>query len=265
MPITSKNISTNDLQLYLENDISEEKKKIIFKIENKNNDGKNLTTHETKLIKELNILRNVDNYFAKAINNQPSMPEELQNEIDKTLNIISAKKPSLIESFFTIKHLISSGFGALAAISAMMLFTVVTPTVMFRDVVFKNTDNVSNLSLKENSESFIRNTPNSWLIKSDIAFALLSKQKKIDVNAEVKVKLGDTLIFKLIPLESKIVDIKIISNNTEEKELYKNLSIDKGIKFESKEYVMGEPIGTDTFQILENGEVILEKEIIISD
>ena len=40
---------------------------------------------------------------------------------------------------------------------------------------------------------------------------------------------------------------------------------EKGIKFESKEYVMGEPIGTDTFQILENGKVILEKEIIISD
>ena len=40
MPITSKNISTNDLQLYLENDISEDKKKLIFEIENRNNDGK---------------------------------------------------------------------------------------------------------------------------------------------------------------------------------------------------------------------------------
>ena len=27
------------------------------------------------------------------------MPEELQNEIDKTLELISTKKPSLIESF----------------------------------------------------------------------------------------------------------------------------------------------------------------------
>ena len=265
MPVTKKNITINDLQLYLEEDIKDDKTKYISEIENKNKNGKKLTNKEINIIKELSMLRSVDSFFEKAINNQPSMPEELQNEIDKTLNTISTKKPSLIESFFTIKHLISSSFGALAAISAMMLFTVVTPTVMFRDVVFKNTNNVSNVSLKENSESFIRNTPNSWFIKSDIAFALLSKQKKIDVNAEVKVKLGDTLIFTLIPLNSKIVDIKIISNNSEEKELYKDLSIDKGIKFESKEYVMGEPIGTDTFQILENGKVILEKEIIISD
>ena len=228
MPITSKNISTNDLQLYLENDISEDKKKLIFEIENRNNDGKNLTTQETKLIKELNMLRNVDNFFEKAINNQPSMPEELQNEIDKTLELISTKKPSLIESFFTIKHLISSSLGALAAISAMMLFTVVTPTTVFRDVA-SNDEKKIKFSSQNNSEVLTKNTPNSWLIENDIAFTLLSKQKQIDVNGVVKVKLGDTIIFMLIPLISKKVDIKIISNNGEEKELYKNLFLKKGI------------------------------------
>jgi len=79
------------------------------------------------------------------------------------------------------------------------------------------------------------------------------------------VKLGDTLFFTLIALKSKNIDIKIISNNGKENDLYKNLSIKKGVKFESKDYEMGLPTGTDRLQILENGKVILEKEIIVSE
>ena len=135
---------------------------------------------------------------------------------------------------------------------------------MFRDVA-SNDEKKIKFSSQNNSEVLTKNTPNSWLIENDIAFTLLSKQKQIDVNGVVKVKLGDTIIFMLIPLISKKVDIKIISNNGEEKELYKNLFLKKGIKFESIEYVMGKPIGTDRLQILENSKVILEIEITISD
>ena len=125
----------------------------------------------------------------------------------------------------------------------------------------------SKVSLQENEQIFVKNTPNSWYIKNDIAFALshTSKEKKININDDVRVKIGDTLFFTLIPLKSKIIDIKIISNNGKEKELYKNLSINKGIKFDSIEYEMGLPIGLDKLQILENDRVILEKVIIVSD
>ena len=265
MPITSKNISINDLQLYLEDDIQDDKKTYIFEIDNKNKDGKNLTTKEAYIIKELNILRNVDNFFEKAIENQPSMPKELQDEIDKTLTFISTKEPSLIKSFFNIKHLISSSIGALAAIVAMTFFTVSTTNLAFKGVV--SSVDGSKVSLQENADLYFKNTPNSWFIKSDIAFALshTSKEKKININENVKVKLGDTLFFTLIPLKSKNIDIKIISNNGKENDLYKNLSVKKGVKFESKDYEMGLPTGTDRFQILENGKVILEKEIIVSE
>lgn len=257
-------ITKSDLQLYIEDDISYDKKNIIQEIENKFSRNSKLSKDESRIITELNKIRKLDTFFDEAIKNQPSIPKELQNEINKTINFLSNNKTSNLKKIFNFKHFISSMVGAIAAVSAMMLFTVVTPTAVFRDVASKDEKKLK-FSTQNNFEALTKNTPNSWLIENDIAFALLSKQKQIDVNGVVKVKLGDTIIFMLIPLISKKVDIKIISNNGEVKELYKNLSIKKGIKFESVEYVMGEPIGTDRLQILENSKVILEKEIIISD
>ena len=56
MAISSKNITTNDLQLYLEDDIPYDKKKYILEIENKNVNGEKLTSDETMILKELNAL-----------------------------------------------------------------------------------------------------------------------------------------------------------------------------------------------------------------
>jgi len=224
-----------------------------------------LTNDETRIKDQLNNIRNIDNFFEEAIKNQPSMPKELQIKVDETINFLSTKKSSILKDFLNIKHLISTGIGAIAAISTMMLFTVFSSNLAFRDVVTRVDS--SKVSLQENADVSFKNTPNSWLIKSDIAFALshMSREKKININENVIVKLGDTLFFTLIPLKSKNIDIKIISNNGKENELYKNISIIKGVKFESKDYEMGLPTGTDKLQILENGRVILEKEIIVSD
>lgn len=242
MPITSKNISTNDLQLYLEDDISDDKKRLIFEIENKNNDGKTLTSQETKLINELNILRNVDDFFEKAINNQPPMPKELQNEIDKRLDLVFDKEPSLIRSFINIKHLISSSIGAVAAILAMMFFTTSTTNLVFKS----------------------DNSATSWIVKNDIGFAISHfSNRPIDVTSNIELKLNDEIKFIVLPSKSKIIDINYLSNDGNKIELYKNLSVKKGKKFVTKKLTIVDPIGTDKIQILENGNVILEKNIIV--
>ena len=265
MPSKFNSITNNDLQLYIEDDISYDKKKIIQEVENKFARSKKLTDDETRIINQLNNIRDMDVFFEEAIKNQPSMPKELQIKIDETIDILSNKKTSIFKDFLNIKHLISSSIGALAAIVAMTFFTVSTTNLAFKGVV--SSVDGSKVSLQENADLYFKNTPNSWFIKSDIAFALshTSKEKKININENVKVKLGDTLFFTLIPLKSKNIDIKIISNNGKENDLYKNLSIKKGVKFESKDYEMGLPTGTDRLQILENGKVILEKEIIVSE
>jgi hypothetical protein len=259
MPITSKNISTNDLQLYLEDDISDDKKRLIFEIENKNNDGKTLTSQETKLINELNILRNVDNFFEKAINNQPPMPKELQNEIDKRLDLAFDNEPSLIQSFLNIKHLISGGIGAFSAIAAMLFYTTIYTSSAYRLVESASTTKGTNLEISN------INFPNQWLIKNDIAFALSFKldEKEINTKEEVRVEIGDTLIFNLIPLKSRKIDIIYISSDGEKTTLYEKEKIQKGKKFLSKDLLIAKPIGTDKIQILENGNVILEKNIIV--
>ena len=244
MAISSKNITTNDLQLYLEDDISYDKKKYILEIENKNVNGEKLTNDEAKTLKELNILRDVDIFFESTINNQPSMPQTLQNEIDQTLNFISNKKPSLIESFLNIKHLISSSIGAIVAITAMMFFTVSTTNLAFKS----------------------GNSVTSWIIKNDIGFAISHfSSREIDVTEDVKVKINDEIVFTLLPSKSKIIDINYLSNDGNNIELYKNLSVEKGKKFITKKLTIVDPIGTDKIQILENGKIILEKNIIVSE
>jgi len=244
MPIGSKNISINDLQLYIEDDISYDKKKYILEIDNKNVDGKKLTNAELNILKELNILRNVDNFFEKAINSQPSMPKELENKIDQTFNLISTKEPSLIERFFNIKYLISSGIGALAAITAMMFFTVSTS-----NLAFKSGDTVT-----------------SWIIKNEIGFAVSHfSTRQIDVTEDVKVKINDELVFTILPSKSKIININYLSNDGNNIELYKKLSVKKGKKFVTKKLTIVDPVGIDKIQILENGKIILEKEIIVTE
>jgi len=259
MPMTSENISINDLQLYLEDDIPDDKKKLIFEIENKNNDGKKLTTQEIKLIKELNKLRNVDDFFEKAIHNQPSMPKELQNEIDKRLDLEFDKEPSFIQNFLNIKHLISGGIGAFSAIAAMLFYTTIYTSSAYRLVESVSTTKGTNLEISN------INFPNQWLIKNDIAFALSFKlnEKEINTNGDVKVEIGDTLIFNLIPLKSRKIDIIYISSDGEKTTLYEKQKIQKGKKFLSKDLRIAEPIGTDKIQILENGNVILETNIIV--
>ena len=244
MAISSSKINTNDLQLYLEDDISYGKKKYILEIENKSVNGQKLTSDEANTLKELNVLRDVDIFFENTINNQSSIPKELQNEIDKTLNFISTKKPSPIEIYFNIKYLISSSIGALAAITAMMFFTVSTT-----NLAFKSGDSGS-----------------SWIIKNDIGFAVSHfSSREIDVTEDVNVKINDEIIFTILPSKSKIIDINYLSNDGNNIELYKNLSVEKDKKFVTKKLIIVDPIGTDKIQILENGKLILEKDIIVSE
>ena len=257
MAINSKSISKNDLQLYIEDDISIDKKKFILEIEKKLSIGNKLNNDETEIINHLSMLRKVDNLFEEAIKNQPSIPKNLQIEINETIDLLSNKKHSFLKGFLNIKYLISSGIGAIVAITAMMLFPILSTNVAFRDVP-------SNIN---NSKVSFKNIPTSWIIKNNIAFALshVSKEKELDTKEDVRVSLDDIIIFTLIPSQSKIIDIKYISNDGVETKLYTNLSIKKGINFVSKKLKIGLPIGIDKVQILENGKMILEKEIIVND
>ena len=63
MPIKLNSITNNDLQLYIEDDISYDKKKIIQEIENRFSGSKKLTDDETRIINQLNNIRNMDIFF----------------------------------------------------------------------------------------------------------------------------------------------------------------------------------------------------------
>ena len=63
MPSKFNSITNNDLQLYIEDDISYDKKKIIQEVENKFARSKKLTDDETRIINQLNNIRDMDVFF----------------------------------------------------------------------------------------------------------------------------------------------------------------------------------------------------------
>ena len=100
-------ITKSDLQLYIEDDISYDKKNIIQEIENKFSRNSKLSKDESRIITELNKIRKLDTFFDEAIKNQPSIPKELQNEINKTINFLSNNKTSNFKKIFSFKNFIS--------------------------------------------------------------------------------------------------------------------------------------------------------------
>jgi len=220
MPINSKNISSNDIQLYIEDDISYDKKKFILEIENKTINGKKLTSDETKILKELNVLRNVDNFFVEAINNQPSIPKELQNEIDQTITLLSTKETSFINSFLNIKHLISSGIGALAAVAAMMFFVISSTNLAYRSLI-------ENLSVKNTQ----------WEMTEHFAYQLNVFNENDKYERSIKpgdnVFLNEKIEINILPIKS--INLQIKYENTENIEsLTSYKPIEKGEQFSSK-------------------------------
>tara|TARA_B110000503_G_scaffold131275_1_gene205644 strand:- start:49 stop:810 length:762 start_codon:yes stop_codon:yes gene_type:complete len=220
MPINSKNISSNDIQLYIEDDISYDKKKFILEIENKTINGKKLTSDETKILKELNVLRNVDNFFVEAINNQPSIPKELQNEIDQTITLLSTKEPSFINNFLNIKHLVSSGIGALAAVAAMMFFTISSTNLAYRSLI-------ENLSLKNTQ----------WEMTEHFAYQLNIFNEDGIFERSIKpggnVSLNEKIEINILPIKSINLEIKYQKTENKDLSLIGYKQIEKGKQFSS--------------------------------
>ena len=63
--------------------------------------------------------------------------------------------------------------------------------------------------------------------------------------------------------ETKIVDVDYITDKGERINIYSKLSLEKGKTFTSKKLEIDDPVGLDKIMILEKGNLILEKNILV--
>ena len=74
---------------------------------------------------------------------------------------------------------------------------------------------------------------------------------------------SNELVFNIIPFENKVVDVDYITDTDKRINIYSNLSLEKGKTFTSTMLEISDPVGLDKLIILENGNVILEQNILV--
>ena len=225
----------------------------------------------------------IHNYYSKFARDSCQLDELSKSRYD--YNIVSQKKNIEQDSFkkrflewlnqFSPLSLISSSvFGGVALASFCVMSFITYNNYELINHGDKVKDGLAFSLIHPNSEITLyrgnnqimnKNIPSSWIIKEGIAFALdyYSGEKSLNSNDDIEVNIGDELVFNIIPFETKIVDVDYITDKGERINIYSKLSLEKGKTFTSKKLEIDDPLGLDKIMILEKGNLILEKNILV--
>ena len=250
--MASKKVTDDDIIKFLNGELNTKKTDQISSLMNID---KNLRL-KIESIQDLNQTVNL------AAEKAYPIPKDFQKLIEEIVTpkvSIKKKITNWLESFSLFGLISGSAFtgGAFASFCLIVFISINNPILISQNsdtAVFRGNNQLGN-----------KKVPNSWIVENHIIFAISysSKEKPIDTKENVEVNLGDAIIFTIIPYKSKIIDIIYLSNDGKSIKLYSKLSIKKGKTFVSKELLIGEPAGIDKIQVLENGNLILEKKILV--
>ena len=269
--MAQKEITDKEIISYLNEELDEQKTSLIDTLIKKDKDLKS----------RVRSFQELDNIINKAAAKEYPIPEDFHQIVR---NIVSDKEfnqqESLIKRFsiwldeLSPFRLISgSVFGgvAIAGFCVMSFITfnnyelIKSGDKNNRDIALSVNQNLEPLVFRGEKELINKNIPSSWIIKENIAFALdyYSGEKNINSNENIEVNVGDELVFNIIPFENKVVDVDYITDTDKRINIYSNLSLEKGKTFTSTLLEISDPVGLDKIINLENGNLILEKNILV--
>ena len=248
--MVSKKITDEEIIKFINEELDDKKSNHIL----------NIMTSDEELKLKIESLRKLDLTINLAAEKAYPIPKEFQKTVENIVaqdlvnNNVTFKKKifdklTKIPLFGLITGSALSG-GALASVFLISFLSINTQTLVFRG----------------NNKIINNNIPNSWFIKNDIFFALSysSQTKEIDNNKNIQLSFDDKIFFTIIASKEKTLDIFYISSDGDKTKLYSNLNIQKGETFTSNEYIIGKPVGMDKITIIEDGNIILEKQLSVS-
>ena len=272
--MTSKKITDENIISFLNDELDNEKS--------------NFISHAMKTDKKLKLkiksIQDLDKKMNLAADNAYQIPVDFLNTIDEIVSQKTKKSQISLKkkitdwlAKLTLISLMSGSAisgGAFASICLLAFVSIKNP--ILEQELLQTADNMSeNPVYRGNLQLSTQNFPNTWLIQNEVAFALsykitkntkrslIKNDKIIDARKKVEVNLQDVIVFSILPIKSKKVDVIYHSNDGNEIKIYSDLMLNKGEIFVSKKLTMSEPIGKDRITIVENKKVILEKIIKI--
>ena len=272
--MTSKKITDENIISFLNDELDNEKS--------------NFISHAMKTDKKLKLkiksIQDLDKKMNLAADNAYQIPVDFLNTIDEIVSKKTKKSQISLKkkitdwlAKLTLISLMSGSAisgGAFASICLLAFVSIKNP--ILEQELLQTADNMSeNPVYRGNLQLSTQNFPNTWLIQNEVAFALsykitkntkrslIKNDKIIDARKKVEVNLQDVIVFSILPIKSKKVDVIYHSNDGNEIKIYSDLMLNKGEIFVSKKLTMSEPIGKDRITIVENKKVILEKIIKI--
>ena len=269
--MASKKITDEEIVSYLNKELDQEKLDLI----------ESFLKTDKKLKIRIDAFKDLDNKIIAAANEEYPIPSDflkvVQNTVSqknfndqiniskKILNWLESFSPFSLVSGSALSGAVVAGFCVLSFMSYNNNQLIDFGNKNSSDVAYSNVENSDPVAFRDTDQFASGKLPIFWDINEDIAFSVdyYSRGKIINVNENIKTNLINEIVFNIIPLKSKIIEVQYVNNKKQNINIYSNLSIKKGITFTSKKLLISDTLWIDKIIIYENKKLILEHNVLL--